>query len=199
MPLSPMPRASVRQFIELAVYIPEHEPQEGHTFSSNSSRSSSVIFPAASSPTASNIDDKLRLRPFTWPASMGPPLTKIVGIFTRAAAINRPGTFLSQLGIITRPSKPCAIAIHSVESAIRSRVTSEYFIPICPIAIPSQTAMAGNTTGMPPAIATPIFTASVILSRFIWPGTISLKEDTMPIIGRCLSSFVKPKALNRLL
>ena len=31
--------------------------------------------------------------------------TKIVGTFTRAAAISRPGTFLSQLGIITRASK----------------------------------------------------------------------------------------------
>ena len=35
-------------------------------------------------------------------------------------------------------------------------------------------AMAGNTTGVPPAMATPIFTASTILSRFMWPGTISL-------------------------
>ena len=38
----------------------------------------------------------------------------------------------------------------------------------------SQTAIAGNITGVPPAMATPIFTASVILSRFICPGTISL-------------------------
>ena len=40
-------------------------------------------------------------------------------------------------------------------------------IPTCPIAIPSQTAIAGNTTGTPPAIATPNLTASTILSRFI--------------------------------
>ena len=55
-----------------------------------------------------------------------------------------------------------------------SLVTREYFIPMCPIAIPSQTAIAGNTIGVPPAIATPCFTAATILSRFIWPGTISL-------------------------
>ena len=60
------------------------------------------------------------------------------------------------------------------ESAIRSLVTREYFIPICPMAIPSHTAMAGNTIGVPPAMATPIFTASTILSMFICPGTISL-------------------------
>ena len=38
------------------------------------------------------------------PAIMGPPETKMVGMFTRAAAMSRPGTFLSQVGIITRPS-----------------------------------------------------------------------------------------------
>ena len=158
-----------------------------------------VMVPAATLPTASNMEDRLLFCPCTCPANMGPPDTKIVGIFTLAAAINRPGTFLSQLGIHTRPSKPCAIAIHSVLSAIRSLVTREYFIPTCPMAIPSHTAMAGNTTGIPPAMATPIFTASVILSRFMCPGTISLKELTIPIIGRLLSSSVNPRALNRLL
>ena len=48
-----------------------------------------------------------------------------------------------------------------------SLVTREYFIPTCPIAIPSQTAIAGNITGVPPAIATPSLTACAILSRFI--------------------------------
>ncbi len=61
---------------------------------------------------------------------MGPPLTKMVGIFKRAAAISRPGTFLSQLGTITSASNAWAIAMDSVESAIRSRVTSEYFMPL---------------------------------------------------------------------
>ena len=64
-PRSPIPRASVRQFIELAVYIPEQEPQVGHTFSSNSRTSSSVIVPAAYEPTASNIDERLLFLPFT--------------------------------------------------------------------------------------------------------------------------------------
>ena len=33
LPFSDIPIASVRQFIELAVYIPEHEPHEGQAFS----------------------------------------------------------------------------------------------------------------------------------------------------------------------
>ena len=35
-------------------------------------------------------------------------------------------------------------------------------------------AIAGNMIGVPPAMATPCFTAFAILSRFICPGTISL-------------------------
>ena len=81
---------------------------------------------------------------------------------------------MSQLGIITRPSNWWAMAIASVESAMRSRVTREYFMPTWPMAMPSQTAMAGNSTGVPPAARMPALTASAILSRFIWPGTISL-------------------------
>ena len=47
LPFSPMPSTSVRQFMLLAVYIPEQEPQVGHTLFSNSVTSSSVIVPAA--------------------------------------------------------------------------------------------------------------------------------------------------------
>ena len=95
-------------------------------------------------------------------------------MFSRAAAISSPGTFLSQLGIMTKPSNWWAIAMASVESAIKSRVTREYFMPTCPMAIPSQTAIAGKRIGVPPAARTPALTASAILSRFICPGTISL-------------------------
>ena len=103
-PFNPMPRASVRQFMELAVYIPEQEPQVGHAFSSNSHTSSSVMVPAAYEPTASNMEDRLVFFPFTWPASIGPPDTNTVGTLILAAAIRSPGTFLSQLGTITSAS-----------------------------------------------------------------------------------------------
>ena len=63
---------------------------------------SDVVIPVE---TASNKEDRHVFLPLSsLPASIGPPLTKIVGILQRAAAINNPGTFLSQLGIITRPS-----------------------------------------------------------------------------------------------
>ena len=48
----------------------------------------------------------------------------------------------------TAPSKAWAMSMASVESAIRSRVTREYFMPTCPMAIPSHTAMAGNMIGV---------------------------------------------------
>ncbi len=41
----------------------EQEPQVGHTFSSNSLTSSSVIFPAAWEPTASNMEERLLFCP----------------------------------------------------------------------------------------------------------------------------------------
>ena len=46
LPRNPIPIASVRQFILLAVYIPEHEPHVGHALFSYSSSSSAVILPA---------------------------------------------------------------------------------------------------------------------------------------------------------
>ncbi len=47
-------------------------------------------------------------------------------------------------------------------------------MPTWPMAMPSHTPMAGIRMGVPPAIRTPALTASAILSRFMWPGTISL-------------------------
>ena len=66
------------------------------------------------------------------------------------------------------------------------------------MAMPSHTAMAGNSMGVPPAARTPALTASAILSRSIWPGTISLYEHTTPIRGRDISSSVRPRAYMRL-
>ena len=60
--------------------------------------------------------------------------------------------------------------------------------------MPSQTPIAGTSTGVPPAIRTPALAASAILSRFICPGIISEYAETTPIIGRDNSSSVKPQA-----
>ena len=134
--------------------------------------------------------------PFHRPASMGPPLTTTAGMFRRPAAMSMPGTILSQFGMSTSPSKAWALAMASMESQISSRLARGYFIPMWPMAIPSQMAMAGNSTGVPPAAATPSFTASAISRRCIWPGTISLNEFTMPIIGFARSSLEYPMAWN---
>ena len=47
------------------------------------------------------------------PASIGPPLTKIVGTLQRMAPISMPGTILSQLGMQIMPSKQWAWIIVS--------------------------------------------------------------------------------------
>ena len=86
------------------MYIPEHDPQVGQTFFSNSSSFAASIEPAVYCPTASNIDERLLFTPPTCPASIGPPETNTVGRSSLAAAIRSPGTFLSQLGIITKAS-----------------------------------------------------------------------------------------------
>ena len=177
--------------------MPEHEPHDGHAEFSQSRSSSSDMFPAACLPTASNIEERDMPRlspPFTWPASIGPPDTNIEGRSRRAAAISMPGTILSQLGMKTRASNGCAVAMTSIESAISSLEASEYFMPVWPMAMPSHTPMTGNITGLPPFSLTPALTASAIFSSSVWPGMISLNAATTPIVGMAISLSVQPSA-----
>jgi len=67
-------------------------------------------------------------------------------------------------------------------------------MPGWPMAMPSHTPMAGTRMGVPPAMRTPALTASAILSRWMWPGMISLKADTTPMSGRFISSAERPRA-----
>ena len=71
----------------------------------------------------------------------------------RIAPINMPGTILSQLGMQIMPSKQWASIIVSTQSAIISRLGSEYFMPAWPMAMPSSTPMVLKTNGTPPACA----------------------------------------------
>ena len=119
---------------------------------------------------------------------MGPPLQTTAGTSIRTAAMTMPGTILSQLGTNTSPSSWWAMNIVSTLSQISSRLAREYFMPTWPMAMPSQTPMAGMRMGVPPAMRTPALTASAILSRWAWPGTISLWAETTPISGRSSSS-----------
>ena len=139
----------------LAVNMPEQLPQVGQAAFSISSSSSAVISPLCrcTPPTKASIRSTV-LPSAVLPASIGPPETKIVGMFTRIAPMNMPGTILSQLGMQIMPSKQCASIIVSTQSAISSREGSEYFIPTWPIAMPSSTPMVLNTNGTPPAART---------------------------------------------
>ena len=104
-PGSASPRASTKQFIELAVNIPEQEPQVGHADLSTLATSSSETLGSAASTMAST-KSRLASWPFTkpLPASIGPPETKMVGTFRRIVAINIPGVILSQFERQTKAS-----------------------------------------------------------------------------------------------
>ena len=120
------PSASVRQFIELAVNMPEHEPQVGQAERSISARSASETELSAALTMAST-----RSRWMTWPwiltlpASIGPPETKMAGMLRRMAAISMPGVILSQFEMQTMASAQWPLTMYSTESAIRSREGSE--------------------------------------------------------------------------
>jgi len=69
--------------------------------------------------------------------------------------IMQPGMFLSQPPMVTSASKPWQPTTASIESAMTSRDTSEYFIPSVPIEIPSEMVMVLNTTALPPTALAP--------------------------------------------
>ncbi len=99
-----IPMASVIQAMVLAVNMPLQDPQPGHAASSSLFSSSSLILPATTFPTASEIEAKLTFFPFKRPASMGPPVTTMEGKLSLADAISMPGVILSQFVIKTMPS-----------------------------------------------------------------------------------------------
>ena len=122
LPGSESPSASVRQFIELAVNMPEHDPQVGQAAFSIASTSSSVYLSSAAETMASTRSSATSLPLITTlPASIGPPETKTQGMFSRMAAISIPGVILSQFEMQTMASAQCALTMYSTESAISSR------------------------------------------------------------------------------
>ena len=84
--------------------------------------SSSVMLLSAAAIMAS-IRSMLRFLPrwITLPASIGPPETKITGMFSRRAAISMPGVILSQFEMHTSASAQWALTMYSTLSAISSR------------------------------------------------------------------------------
>ena len=65
-------------------------------------------------------------------------------------------------------------------------------MPMWPCAIPSQTAMVSNSSGVPPASRTPCFTSSPRARRCMCPGTTSVQEFTMATSGFPISAWGTP-------
>src|SRR5467141_2174924 len=86
------------------------------------------------------------------------------GTLIRAIAIIAPGMFLSQPPTQTTPSISCPFTAVSIESAITSRETSEYFMPSVPMPMPSVTVGKPNSCGIAPAA----FTAATARSTSGW-------------------------------
>src|SRR5699024_3953911 len=100
LPGSVTPNISIKQFMEFAVNMPEHDPHVGQAFISISNNSSSDSWPDLCAPTPSKTDVKeICLHDALTPASIGPPDTKTEGTFVRAAAMSMPGVILSQFGM----------------------------------------------------------------------------------------------------
>jgi len=140
--------------MELAVNIPEQEPQVGQAERSYSSTSASLTVGSPATTMVSIGSTVLTTLPkWTLPASMGPPETNTAGMFRRKAAIIIPGVILSQLEMQTRASAQWAFTMYSTESAIISREGRLYNMPSCPMAMPSSMAMVWNSLATPPAFA----------------------------------------------
>ena len=126
LPGSDSPSASVRQFIEFAVNMPEHEPQVGQAAFSMALTSESEMLSSAAATMASTRSSALVTpESTTLPASIGPPETKTAGMLRRSAAISMPGVILSQFEMQTIASAQWALTMYSTESAMISREGSE--------------------------------------------------------------------------
>jgi len=79
-------------------------------------------------------------------------------------------------------------------SAIVSRLTSDAFIPACPIAMPSVTVMVVNSRGVPPPAMTPRFATSACRLSAMLHGAASFQLDTTPTSGRAISCSLSPMA-----
>src|SRR5574344_39906 len=117
-----IPIASVSEFIELAVNIPEQHPQPGQAQPSIFCISSSLTL--VSAPLIIAVI-RSAFSPFHLPASIGPPEQNTVGMFRRIVAISIPGVILSQLEMHIIASALWALTIYSTESAMISRLGSE--------------------------------------------------------------------------
>ena len=118
LPTGAMPSASLRQFMLLAVNMPEQQPHVGQPRSSYLLR---VHLFTPLSPPATITSIRSQSLPLTLPASIGPPETNTAGILSLMAAISMPGVILSQLEMQIMASAQCALHMYSTLSAMISR------------------------------------------------------------------------------
>lgn len=111
------------------------------------------------------------------------------GTFKRASAIIPPGMFLSQPPTTTTPSIHWPCTQVSMQSAITSRDTSEYFIPSVPIDMPSEIVGVPKICGFASAALIAATAASDSRCRPELHGVIVEWPFAMPIIGLSKSSF----------
>ncbi len=175
-----MPRASAIDAIVEAVPIVMQCPLDRAMHPSANAHSSSVIRPARrSSSHRHTAVPEPTSGPWYLPDSIGPPVTMSAGRPTLAAAISRPGVVLSQPDSSTTPSRGLARISSSASMASRLR----YSMAVGRSSV-SPRAIAGNSSGNPPACHTPRLTDSATRCRCTLHGASSDHVVAMPITGR---------------
>ena len=111
-------------------------------------------------------------------------------------AIMTPGMFLSQPGMVMRPSYHWPPMTVSTESAMRSRDCSEKHMPRVPMDMPSETPMVLKRMGTRPALATPSLTVVARSFRCMLQGLPSYHTLAMPTWALFMSCSVSPVAYN---
>ena len=99
-----------------------------------------------------------------------------------------PGIVLSQPESAMTASKRWPRLTSSIESAITSRLTSEVFIPLVPIVMPSLIAIVFSSIGVPPAARTPSLTFAASARRWKLQGIVSIHVEATPMIGLASAS-----------
>ncbi len=91
--------------------------------------------------------------------------------------------FLSHPPNATRASNPSHPTTVSIESAITSLETKEYFIPSVPMEIPSEMVIVLKITALPPASFAPAAASRASSSICALQGVTWLQVEAIPIWG----------------
>ncbi len=114
----------------------------------------------------------------------------MLGTLLRSMPIMPPGMFLSQPPMTTQPSIHWPCTQVSTQSLITSRLTSEYFMPSVPMAIPSEMVGVPNVWALPPASWMASTAASASFCRPELQGVMVLWPLATPTMGLSKSDSV---------